>query len=127
MPHDQRRTRAEDQGGLSFNTYAWEWAPYMLMLKERIQRNIFPPIAFTRLGAISGASLLRFRIYPDGHMERLAILDYQGDKSLADTSYNAVSISAPFPPLPENFPESYLEVTGKFIYFIRGRNEERQP
>lgn len=122
VKHDNEKTRALDMGGLSFNTYDWNFAPYMLALKEKIRSNIFPPIAFTRLGMISGETLLRFKIYPTGEMRNLEVLVYKGDKSLMETSYTAVDISAPFPELPADFPEPYLEVTGKFLYLIRKRN-----
>jgi hypothetical protein len=91
----------------------------MLELKRRVQRNIHPPSAFKDLGLISGETLLRFKIYPNGMLKDLEILNYQGHKSLMITSSNAVEISAPFPPLPREFPEDYLEVTGKFIYFVQ--------
>lgn len=117
--YDNQQSRALDMGGLSFNTYNWDFAPYMLELKRRIQRNIHPPSAFTELGLISGETLLRFRIYPNGMLKDLVILNYNGHKSLMVTSSNAVEISAPFPALPRNFPEDYLEVTGKFIYFVQ--------
>jgi hypothetical protein len=117
--HDNRDSRVEDSGGLSFNTYDWDFAPYLLMLKHRIQRNIFPPPAFSQLGIIDGDTLLRFKIYPNGQMKDLAILNYDGHESLMITSRNAIESSTPFPGLPKDFPEPYLEVTGKFIYFVR--------
>lgn len=121
VPHDQQLEHSLDMGGLSFNTYNWDFAPYMLNLKYRIKRNIFPPSAFTHLGMISGETLLKFRIYPDGRLEGPWILGYRGHKSLMETSKTAVEISAPFPRLPDDFPEPYLEITGKFQYFIRKR------
>jgi hypothetical protein len=129
VPHDDQQSRALDMGGLSFNTYNWDFAPYMLMLKARVQRNILPPPAFTLLGMISGDTLLRFKIYPNGEMRDLEILGYNGHKSLMITSQNAITRSAPFPELPSHFPEQYLEVTGKFIYFIQreGKHGERRP
>jgi len=119
VTHDHRSSRAKDMGGLSFNTYNWDYAPYLLMLKRRIQRNIFPPPAFSKLGLINGETLLRFKIFPNGVMKDLEILGYNGHESLMLTSQSAVVSSAPFPQLPEDFPEPYLEVTGKFIYFVR--------
>lgn len=124
VKHDQRNARSLEKGGLSFNTYNWDFAPYLLMLKKRIQGNIYPPIAFTRLGMISGETLLRFRIYPNGELRNLKILGFRGDKSLIKTSHTAVEISAPFPELPPDFPEPFLEVTGRFLYFI-GKPENR--
>jgi hypothetical protein len=117
--HNNLDSRVEDTGGLSFNTYDWDFAPYLIMLKHRIQRNIFPPPAFSQLGIINGETILRFKIYPNGQMKDLAILNYNGHESLMVTSRNAVESSAPFPGLPGDFPEPFLEVTGKFIYFVR--------
>lgn len=119
VKYDNQESRALDMGGLSFNTYNWNFAPYMLELKRRIQRNIHPPAAFMELGLISGETLLRFKIYPNGMLKDLEILNYIGHKSLMVTSSNAVEVSAPFLPLPRDFPEDYLEVTGKFIYFVK--------
>ncbi len=117
--HKNILAKVKELGGFAFNTYDWNFAPYMLELKRRIQSNIFPPLAFSRLGMIDGETLLRFRIYPDGRLEALTLLSTKGHKSLVDTSVEAVEISAPFPLLPNDFPKPFLEVTGKFIYFIR--------
>ncbi|MCK7513172.1 MAG: TonB C-terminal domain-containing protein [Desulfobacterales bacterium] len=106
-------------GGLSFNTYDWDFAPYMLALKERISRNIFPPLAFSQLGMIDGDTMLRFKIYPDGRLADLELLGYTGHRTLMETSRFAVTTSAPFPTLPADFPKSYLEVTAKFSYFVK--------
>jgi hypothetical protein len=118
LKHLNLESKALQNGGLAFNTYNWDFAPYMLELKKRIRRNIFPPHAFTRLGLISGETILRFKIYPNGELKDLKVMVYNGHKSLMETSYTAVDISAPFAPLPMNFPEPYLEVTGKFVYLV---------
>lgn len=119
--HDHRDSQVADSGGLSFNTYNWDFAPYMLELKERISRNIFPPLAFSQLGMIDGDTLLRFKIYPSGELRDLELLAYQGHHSLMETSTMAVKVSAPFRKLPGNFPEPYLEVTAKFSFFIKNK------
>jgi len=119
ISHQELAKRVKDMGGLSFNTYNWDFAPYMLRLKALIEQNIHPPHAFTHLGMISGVTLLRFKIYPNGELRDLEVLDYNGHKTLMETSTSAVQISAPFPDLPKNFPQPFLEVTGKFIYMIR--------
>jgi outer membrane biosynthesis protein TonB len=121
--HDNEMTRAINSGGLTFNTYNWDFAPYMLLLKKKIEGNIFPPAAYTRMGMISGDTLLKFRIYPDGALKLLEVLDTRGHHTLMETSVKAIEVSAPFPELPKNFPEEYLEVTAKFIYF--GREDKR--
>jgi hypothetical protein len=117
--HDQQLMQTLNRGGLSFNTYNWNFAPYMLALKKRIQQNMYLPKAFSELGVISGETVLKFRIYPGGRMEALEILGYRGHISLMQTSKFAVELSAPFPPLPSDFPEPFLEITGKFRYIGR--------
>ncbi len=117
--HKNILAKVKELGGFAFNTYDWNFAPYMLELKRIIQGNIFPPIAFSQLGMIGGETLLKFRIYPDGRLDALELLNTKGHKSLVDTSVNAIEISAPFPELPDDFPKPFLEVTGKFIYFVR--------
>lgn len=121
VQHDHRDSQVQDSGGLSFNTYNWDFAPYMLELKERINRNIFPPIAFSRLGMIDGDTLLRFKIYPNGELRDLELLAYQGHRSLMETSTYAIKISAPFRKLPGDFPEPFLQVTAKFSFLIKNK------
>lgn len=118
--YEQTRSSAEDLGGLSLNTYAWEYAPYLLDLKQRIEKNIFPPPIYTRMG-IGGSHAIRFRIMPDGRLVGPNLLEARGEKSLIATSENAVKFSAPFKPLPDDFPEPYLEVTARFDYQILNR------
>ena len=113
----QKKVSTDDVGGISFNTYKWEFAPYLLYLKKRVQRNIYPPPAFTRLG-FGGVNVLRFRIYPDGRMDGPYVLGHDGVEALVETSRKAIEVSAPFKPLPDNFPEKYLEVTAKFQYYV---------
>jgi len=107
---------AREVGGLAFNTYNWEYAPYLLYLKDKIQQNIYPPPAFNRMAMVDGDVLVRFRIMPNGELAELKVLEYKGQKALMETSVKAVENSAVFKPLPADFPESYLEVTGRFLY-----------
>lgn len=115
---DQRDSRAPTFGSFSLNTYNWDFAPYLLWLKKRIQSNIYPPPAFTHMGLISGQTRLRFRIHRDGALQGLELLDYRGHVSLMQTSMRAVEVSVPFKKLPDGFPEEYLEVTAQFDYTI---------
>ena len=110
--------RAPELGSFSLNTYEWDFAPYLLWLKKRVQGNIYPPPAFTHMGLISGQTLLRFRIYPDGTLHNLELMRYNGHKTLMETSVRAVELSVPFRKLPENFPEPYLEITAQFDYIL---------
>lgn len=115
---ENKEFSVEDLGGFAFNTYNWNFAPYMLYLKKHVQRHIFPPPAFSKMGIIEGRSVLRFLIDKDGSLIDIKILGTEGHQSLLETSTNAINSSAPFKPLPSGFPEDYLEVTGTFVYSI---------
>ena len=118
---EQQKTKASNFGGFTLDTYEWKFAPYLQILKEKIDANIFPPVAFSRLGIIEGEQIIQFKIYRDGHVEDIRVLEYVGHESLRETSLNAVIGAKPFGPLPLDFPrhKKYLTVTAKFIYFIQ--------
>ncbi|MCA9743985.1 MAG: hypothetical protein H6695_11875 [Deferribacteres bacterium] len=117
--NENLNSRAPDLGSFSLNTYSWEYAPYMLRLKRKIEKNIFPPPAFTHMGMISGISYIKFRIAPNGKLEVLEVVDYNGHKSLMETSKRAIELSLPFEPLPKDFPEQFLEITARFEYYVK--------
>jgi outer membrane biosynthesis protein TonB len=111
-------------GNITLNTTAWDYAPYILDLKRRLRQKWIPPVAFSVLGAIHGYTWVRFRIYADGHMESLAVEETEGHDSLHRSSVNAVKGAAPFRPLPEDFPEDFLEIAFGFYYLLPG-DEDR--
>jgi outer membrane biosynthesis protein TonB len=112
-------SRAPRIGSFSLDTYEWDFAPYMGRLGKQIQRNIYPPPAFTFMGIISGRTTLRFRISRDGTLLGMELLGYEGHKSLMEASVRAVQLAASFQPLPDDFPKDYLEITAHFEYTVR--------
>lgn len=114
---DQTQTSSENVGQVSLNTYQWDFAPYILAMKKKLRRNMYPPPALYRLG-IGGEAVVRFRVYPDGQIENLQVLSFRGHSAFSTTSVNAIKASLPFEPLPEDFPEKYLELTWTFLYSI---------
>ncbi len=113
-----RESSAREHGDFQLSTYDWAFAPYLAYLKRHIRSHVTPPAAFSQYGLIEGKTLLRFRIHRDGALETLEVMGFQGSPLLRDTSSRAVSLSAPFRPLPSDFPDPYLEVTGLFEYVI---------
>ncbi|HEU4930129.1 MAG TPA: energy transducer TonB [Candidatus Krumholzibacteria bacterium] len=107
-------------GNITLNTTAWDFAPYLLDLKRRIRQKWIPPVAFAQLGAIHGYTWVNFRIYPDGRMEELAVVETEGHDSLHRSSVNAIKGAAPFRPLPDKFPEDFLDITFGFYYLLPG-------
>jgi hypothetical protein len=114
----QQEERSRFIGPFSLNTYAWDFAPYVLHMKRRLEENLYPPPAFTRMGLISGNVVLHFKVMPDGHVEDLEVEEYDCHPSLVECSLMAVRNSSPFRPLPKDFPEPYLELRWKFMYIV---------
>lgn len=106
------------KGGVSFNTYEWDFAPYMLAMKRRVEKNLHPPYAFTHMGMVSGTNILHFTVLRDGTVRGLTILGSDAHFCLDRTSVRAIELSLPFMPLPDDFPEDVLEVTAQFSYVI---------
>ena len=125
VQRDNRQTRARQRGGLQLSTYAWNFAPYLSYLKQRIDGHIFPPRAFD-LGMIEGATWVKFRIWRDGRLEGPELINYEGSDLLRDTSLKAVELSAPYKALPPDFPDEYLEIVGTFEYLILGKGSRRR-
>ncbi len=119
--YDQTEVDAPNRGGITFNTYNWDFAPYLLYLKNKIQNNIYPPTSFTRLG-FSGENIIRFKVSPDGKLVHSNVRGYKGSEALVETSVKAIEMSAPFRSLPEDFPEDFLIVTAKFSYYLLSNN-----
>jgi len=119
--YENREFNAKDLGGFSFNTYNWNFAPYMLAMKRKVENNIFPPPAFTHMGLIGGETILRFKVMPNGEVKDLSVLRFSGHPSLKETSVQAILNSSRFKPLPSDFPENFLEVTASFSYYVSRR------
>lgn len=103
-------------GDFALNTYSWNWAPYWLAFKRKLMRVWYAPPAYSQLGLIYGHTIVRFKVSRDGKMYDFQVLRHVGHKSLEESSVNALQACFPFKPLPEEFPEEYLEVTIKMIY-----------
>lgn len=111
-----RGFEADLVGDFALSTYEWEWAPYWLAFKRKLNRVWFAPPAYYELGLIYGNTILRFKITRDGRIYDLKVLRQVGHSSLQQSSVSAIQAVFPFLPLPDNFPNEYLEVTIKMIY-----------
>ncbi|MBN1482693.1 hypothetical protein EH223_11940 [candidate division KSB1 bacterium] len=115
---DNQQSNAEALGGISLSTYQWDYAPYLLYMKRRIREHLYPPTAFVQMGAISGDVTISFVLRRDGAVRDLKLIGNRGHNSFIDPSLNSIKASAPFKPLPDDFPEPYLELTWTFVYTV---------
>lgn len=119
--YNNTESSSPEFGNFSFNTYKWDYAPYMLMMKKKIRQNMVLPYAFTHLGAISGEVIVFFSVLPSGVVNRMEVINSDAHYSLENSSLNAIKSSSAFDPLPRNFPEEKLEVKVRFVYFVSKR------
>ena len=115
---DNQESNAEALGGISLSTYEWEYGPYLLYMKRRIRDHLYPPTAFVQMGVISGRVTVSFVLRRDGAVRDLKLIGNQGHNSFIDPSLNSVRASDPFKPLPDTFPDPYLELTWTFVYSV---------
>jgi outer membrane biosynthesis protein TonB len=115
-PHRPEGFDADLVGDFALSTYEWEWAPYWLAFKRKLNRVWYAPPAYYELGLIHGHTILRFKISRSGQISDLVVLRQVGHSSLELSSVNAIEAVFPFLPLPNNFPDESLEVTVKMIY-----------
>lgn len=102
-------------GDVSLNTLAWPYAPWLQRFRRDFVRNWVAPYAYY-LGLIHGWTMVEIEIEPSGRMIRLDVLGEEGHKSLGQQSVASFKATAPFRPLPPNFPEATLILRIKLIY-----------
>ena len=93
-------------GDFALSTYEWEWAPYWLAFKRKLNRVWYAPPAYYELGLIHGHTILRFKISRNGQISDLEVLRQVGHSSLEQSSVNVIEAVFPFSPLPNNFPDA---------------------
>ncbi len=103
-------------GNYSMNTYEWNFSPWMKKWVNQLHRHWKAPYAYTHLGIINGATVIRMVIRKDGRVESFEVLETDGHASLHEASEAAVKAFAPYSPLPADFPEPYLVLTMELRY-----------
>ncbi len=102
-------------GELSFNTVDFEYAPYLMILKKRIEEMWYPPIASYGRG-FKGESVVRFAVSKGGELELVELVSGADHESLDTAALNAIRYAGPLPPLPDDFPEDRWVITCTFYY-----------
>ena len=87
--------------------------PYFAEIRRRVKRNWQPSYA-----AEDYTTFLTFAIQKDGQITDLRVSRTSGSEAVDRESIKAVQNSAPFAPLPANFPLEALEVEFTFNIYI---------
>lgn len=99
----------------SLSTYKWNYTPYIRMIKERIRKYIAPPPAFY-LGIIRGQTVFKVSIAETGELLHFKVTRHYGNKALRKTTEDVMIAIFKLPPLPPDFPDKELSLTGSILY-----------
>ena len=113
------------EDSIKLSTYDWRYAPYVSYLKERIEFSVVPSPGF-KLGLVEGRIWARFKILRSGKIFDHQFLDAAGNPLKRDRWTRGVNVHQEARPLPEDFPEDYLEVTGIFDFSLVRLKEEEE-
>jgi len=94
-------------GGVSMNTTAWDFAPWLQRFMREFVRDWNAPTAYY-MGIIWGKHEIQLEIGRDGSLMRMDVLSQEGHESLIQASELSFETIAPFEPLPRDFPEPTL-------------------
>lgn len=111
----QKSTKEEK--GLTFDVPEFHHRGYMRRLKDKIERIWRYPKAASRRG-ISGDLYIRFSINRDGSLGDVELVRTSGYKDLDRAAMDALKNAEPYWPLPEDWKEDQLSITGHFLYLI---------
>ncbi|MEZ4648241.1 MAG: hypothetical protein R3E97_05530 [Candidatus Eisenbacteria bacterium] len=106
---------AELLGDISLNTREWEWAPWLQAFRRELMESWTAPLGY-HLGLIHGWTLLEVVVAPSGQVLSNRVMDEEGNVAFREASLAAVDRSAPYLPLPDDFPEETLVITLRLDY-----------
>jgi periplasmic protein TonB len=101
--------KGKGSGSLSLDTGAFPYMYYLVMMKNRISENWIPPFG-SMTAEESKRVVIAFRIDRFGVVSDARVEEGSANENLDSSALRAVTVSSPFPPLPENYPDSTLGV-----------------
>jgi protein TonB len=102
---------------LIVNTKEFKYWAYLQKMKQKIE-TVWEYPEYARQRGIGGQLKINFSIGKDGKIEKVMLIDSSGLKVLDDAALKALRDASPFPPFPETWDISRLNIEGTFIYHI---------
>jgi TonB family protein len=94
-----------------------KFASYLTIVKRKIDTFWDYPVPAQK-ARMDGSLALQFSILRTGLINRVRLLRSSGYTELDDEALRAITVSSPFPPLPENLKLSRLNILATFEYRI---------
>lgn len=101
-------------GNAFFDSRGYDITPWAKRMVYRVKKNwIFPPVSEYGLKGVVGIYLLIGR---DGAIGNIYFRKTSGIRPFDQAAFNAIELSAPLPPLPDDFPNADLPAYLLFYY-----------
>jgi TonB family protein len=112
----------EEEHTISLDTEDKQYVSYARAVKERIMRHwAYPPEA--RENLVEGNLMAVFSLDPGGRMMHVGVTRASGYEILDREAVRAISMAAPFPPLPEHIRVKRLNIKAAFDYRLTSRKK----
>ncbi len=94
--------------------------PYLNRMMQKIERNrIYPPAA-DFIGSSSRLTIFSVVLEPSGAMNAITLLNTSGTPRLDEAARLMITSSAPFPPLPPDYPQIRTRIVIEIPIYPRG-------
>ena len=110
---NQQGGQTEPSTDIQFDSKGVDFGPWLRRFKVKVERNwIIPQAALTNRGRV----VLQFIIHRDGRISDLRIVQAATVNALTNSAVNAIQMSNPTLPLPEDYPADFVLFTVTFHY-----------
>lgn len=114
-----KQDEPQEKSSITFDAKEFRYQNYMQRLKEKIE-GIWKYPSDAAMRGIYGDLYIVFTIKRDGSLGSVDIKRTSGYKSLDDAAIKALKDAAPYWPLPEDWEQDSLTITGHFVYLLYG-------
>lgn len=103
----------EPGAAIQFDTYGVDFGPWLRRFVAEVYQNWFVPKAAF---AMRGVVVLQFNIYKNGRITDIVVARPSPIDSFNNAAYNAIYVSSPVDPLPQEYPLDPAFFTVTFYY-----------
>jgi len=90
--------KKQDSVAVASTTQEFQFPPYLLIVRDKVERNWNPPP-----GAKGAKVKVAFRVLRSGRVGEAKLQESSGNFYFDQAAMRAILASSPFPPLPEGF------------------------
>lgn len=97
---------------LNIEAVRFPYTYYLNQVRKKISENWM----WSQTTSGSFRTVIYFRIYRDGQISEPVYKEHSGSQAFDSLAWRAIKTSAPFPPLPDGYPEDNLGIYFEFNY-----------